>query len=190
MPKVNSLESSVERKVKGDQKKEVSWPKSIQVTRDHLNDPAFVKKYPNATLGSEICDPVPLYLNKGEKRGNDAIIDEIRLELRKEKIKQDVVMEHFAFDQMSDEQKRAFFEEESDFELPDDHSSILTAYEQAGIIVDAVPEYPTNPDTPLNTTENPPVQPSNPTATPPEAGVSGETTPTTTSGTEATQPSQ
>jgi hypothetical protein len=157
--KLNQLEHSVERKVRGDAKKEVSWPISIIVTEEHLTDKAFMEKYPNAKLGSEICDPVPPYLKRGEKRSSDTVLDQIRDELRKEQIKQQVVQDHFNFDAMTPEEKRKFFEEESDFELPDDHSSILTAYEQAGIVVNMVPEVPTNPNTPLNQTENPPKEP-------------------------------
>ena len=151
MAKLDTLGSSVERRLKGEAKKEVSWPKSIIVTQENLDDLKFMEKYPKATLGSEICDPVPLYLRQGEKRKN-SIIDDLRNELKKEQIKQQVIEDHFKFDKMSNDEKRAFFEQESDFELPDDHPSILTAYEQAGVIYEAQPEYPVNPDTPLNQT--------------------------------------
>lgn len=165
MPKLDTLGSSVERRLKGEAKKSVSWPKSKIVTQEMLDDPDFKKQYPNATLGSEICDPVPLFLRQGEKR-KDSIIDQLRNELLKEQIKQQVVEEHFQFDKMSDDQKRAFFEAESDFELPDDHPSILTAYERAGVIYEAKPEFPINPETPINQTETGSL-----------GGVSGEPTP-------------
>ena len=153
MPKMNVLENSVERKVRGERKKEVSWPKSIIVTQEHLDDKEFMKKHPHARLHTEVCDPVPLFLRSGEKR-EMTLIDTLRNELRKEQIKQQVIEDHYDFDNMTEEQQRAFFEDESDFELDDDHPSILSAYEQAGLVYDAKPEIPTNPETPVNTTEN------------------------------------
>jgi hypothetical protein len=157
MAKLNTLDSSVERKVRGDKKKEVSWPTSVIVTRDNIEELnlKYDKKF---EIGQEICDPVPLYLRQGEKR-KPTIIDELKNELRKEQIKQQVIEDHYEFDKMNAEDQRAFFESESDFELPDDHPSILTAYEQAGLVYDAKPEYPTNEETPVNTTENPPPAP-------------------------------
>ncbi|AJK28224.1 hypothetical protein [Eel River basin pequenovirus] len=173
MPKLDTLENSVERKVRGEAKKEIVEPKSFIITKELVKEakkkapklPKFVIdvlkpqiEADDIRYGSEICDPIGLYIRAGEERPN-SIIDELRTELRKEQIRQQVVEEHFAFDDMSDEEQREFFENESDFELPDDHPSILTAYEREGIVYDASKEVPTNPDTPLNQTENPPADP-------------------------------
>ena len=149
--RMSSLDQSVERRVRGEAKKEVFWPKSMIVTQEMLDDPEFMEKYPNAVLHGEIFDPVPLFLRVGEKRA-PTIIDQIRNEIRMQQVRQQVVEDHFEFDAMSVEEKRAFFEDESDFELPDDHPSIISAYEKAGLVYGLKDEYPVSKTTPLNQT--------------------------------------
>jgi len=124
--KLNTLPNSVERKVRGDKRKEVSWPKSIIVTKEMLKDVKFMEKYPDARLGSEICDPIPIYLRKDEKREPD-LIEKIRAEMRREMQEAKQVEEYYAFDKMTPEQQRAFLEDESNFNLPEDsEGDILT----------------------------------------------------------------